>query len=108
MIFEENELNNIAAYNLDEYIKELGNSAMLIDVRDKDKYFKEHIRGAVNIPYKEILDKKIQLPTDKVFIIYCDRGGLSMTISRYLHKRGYKVVNVIGGLRNYKSKLNKK
>ena len=38
MIFEENELNNIAAYNLDEYIKELGNSAMLIDVRDKDKF----------------------------------------------------------------------
>ena len=108
MIFEKNELNNIAAYNLDEYIKELGNDAMLIDVRDKDKYIKEHIEGAVNIPYKEILDKKIQPSTDKILIIYCDRGGLSMTISRYLYKRGYKVINVIGGLRNYKNNLKKK
>ena len=105
MIYYREEINNIAAYALDDYMQQLGDRAMLIDVRDEDKYMQSHIDGAVNLPYRQILDKIVSIPENKVLVVYCDRGGLSMTIARYLSRKGYAVVNVIGGLRNYKKKI---
>lgn len=104
MIYDKEEINNIAAYALDGYMEQLGDKALLIDVRDEDKYKQNHIDGAINLPYRQILDKKASIPEDRVLVVYCDRGGLSMTIARYLSKKGFAVVNVIGGLRNYKKK----
>ncbi len=99
------EINNIAAYELDEYLIKWKNFIMLIDVRDENKYENCHIEGAINVPYKHILENKIELPHNKIIVIYCDRGGLSMTISRYLQKRGYRITNVIGGINNYRKNL---
>lgn len=104
MVYDGDEIKNIAAYELDKYMEQWKNQVLLIDVRDENKYRIEHIDNAINIPYKDILEKKTNIPKDKILVIYCDRGGLSMTVARYLHKIGYRVVNVIGGLRNYRKK----
>ena len=47
------------------------NKAVLIDVRSHEAYKASHIKGALNIPYGEIVDRAGELPRDKMIITYC-------------------------------------
>ena len=71
--------------------------AVVIDLREKKEYQAGHFPGAISMPlddtdvYENILDR------DKYYILYCDHGGSSMQLARYLGRRGYSVASVIGG-----------
>ena len=97
----DNSIENIAAYELDNYLARNKERCVLIDVRDKMKYEKQHIGGAINIPYRDIQAGEFDISNSKIIVLYCDRGGLSMAAARYLSKQGYNVKNVVGGLKNY-------
>jgi Rhodanese-like domain len=45
--------------------------AILVDVRGAASYKAGHIKGALSIPYAEILDRAKELPRDKMIITYC-------------------------------------
>ena len=100
-------IENIAAYSLDKYIDECKEDYVLVDVRDNSKFNQRHIKGAINLYYKEIMLGNYNLPKDKIIILYCDRGGLSMQVARYLSERDYNVKNVVGGLNEYTIEKNK-
>ncbi len=76
------------------------------DVRPEEEYAKKHIRGAKNMPYQSYEDCEVQtescMDKEKTYILYCDRGGLSMAFARELDKKGYQVKSVIGGIRAYR------
>lgn len=94
-------LDTISAKELDWYIEEGG--SWLIDLRSEEEFRELHIRGAVNIPQGELQPGQ-QLPKDIPLILYCERGGLSMTVARQFAARGYRVKTVIGGIRAYRGK----
>ena len=74
----------------------------LIDIRTEREFDQEHWEGAISLPlhetdsYEEILDKR------KRIILYCQHGGNSMQLARYLGRRGYNVATVIGGYETMK------
>ena len=46
--------------------------ALVIDTRDETSFAAMHIAGAINVPYKEFVDKTNKpLPKDKELIFYC-------------------------------------
>ena len=46
--------------------------ALVVDTRDQTSFEAMHIAGAINVPYKEFLDKTYKaLPKDKELIFYC-------------------------------------
>ena len=45
--------------------------AIYVDVRGKDQYDIEHIKGAINIPLGEITTRMNDLPKGKYIITYC-------------------------------------
>lgn len=47
------------------------NKAVLVDVRGAATYKAAHIKGALNIPFNEIVDRAGELPRDKLIITYC-------------------------------------
>jgi hypothetical protein len=49
----------------------------IIDARDQDQFAKEHIPGAVNIEWRQVLSKRDNIPKNKPVIIYCNTGSLS-------------------------------
>ncbi len=55
----------------DEYAK-----MMVIDARDAAQYAKEHIPGAVNIEWRQVLAKSGDIPKNKPVLIYCNTGTL--------------------------------
>lgn len=45
--------------------------AVIVDVRGPNAYEDGHIRGALSIPYAEVLSRTSELPRDKMIITYC-------------------------------------
>lgn len=78
------------------------NNINIIDIRDKFKYKNNHVFGAVNIEYFELVNyHKKYLKKDEIYYIYCDNGNNSKRAVYTLNKLGYNTVNINGGFYNY-------
>lgn len=81
------------------------NGGIIVDVRDKERFYKKHIPMAVNVPLEEISRGHINLPKNRTLILYCDTGGASAIAAKLLVEKGYRVINTVGGLAEYKGSL---
>lgn len=97
----------------EEIFRQRGNgNGLLIDLRDRNEYRKEHIPGAICIPYGELQKHMVQLRNwtehcmkrfgRSELILYCDRGNTSLRAARDLYNRGFQIKNVYGGISAYK------
>jgi len=70
----------------------------LLDVREEYEYQEGHVKGAVNLPLREILSQKDSLPKDKDIYVYCRSGHRSADAVNFLKSLGFeKVHNIEGG-----------
>ena len=91
---EENS-NDVEANDIENLLK---NKEFLLDVREEYEYQDGHIKGAINLPLREILEKKDTLPKDKDIYVYCRSGHRSADAVNFLKSLGFeKVHNVDGG-----------
>ena len=91
---EENS-TNVEANDIENLLK---NKEFLLDVREEYEYQDGHIKGAINLPLREILEKKDTLPKDKDIYVYCRSGHRSADAVNFLKSLGFeKVHNVDGG-----------
>jgi rhodanese-related sulfurtransferase len=78
---------------------------VVIDARDAAQYAKEHIPGAVNIEWRQILAKSGGIPKNKPVLIYCNTGTLSAQAGFALRVSGWENVRILqGGFSEWKSK----
>ncbi len=78
---------------------------LVIDARDASQYAKEHIPGAVNIEWRQILAKSGDIPKNKPGLIYCNTGTLSAQAGFALRVSGWENVRILqGGFAEWKSK----
>ena len=91
---EENS-TNVEANNIENLLK---NKEFLLDVREEYEYQDGHIKGAINLPLREMLEKKDTLPKDKDIYVYCRSGHRSADAVNFLKSLGFeKVHNIEGG-----------
>ena len=73
----------------------------IIDVREADEVASGKIPGAVNIPLG-LLEFRLQdLDKSKEHIVVCRSGGRSSMAANLLESRGYKVINMTGGMNEW-------
>ncbi len=78
------------------------NNVMIVDIRNQYYYNLGHIRGAINIPYYNLLNNYSHyLNKSDIYFLYCDTGEQSMEIVNRLNSFGYHTVNIIGGYQEY-------
>jgi rhodanese-related sulfurtransferase len=78
---------------------------MVIDARDATQYAKEHIPGAVNIEWRQVLAKSGDIPKNKPVLIYCNTGTLSAQAGFALRVSGWENVRILqGGFSEWKTK----
>ena len=78
---------------------------MVIDARDAAQYAKEHIPGAVNIEWRQVIAKSDDIPKNKTVLIYCNTGTLSAQAGFALRVSGWENVRILqGGFSEWKSK----
>nr|WP_309101337.1 rhodanese-like domain-containing protein [Fredinandcohnia onubensis] len=78
----------------------------IIDVRNPYEYQTNHIKGAINLPLNKIKRKKVEIPTDKDIILYCQTGIRSKQAAKVLRRRhkNLPLAHIKGGLYSLKTK----
>ncbi|HAB65892.1 MAG TPA: rhodanese-like domain-containing protein [Firmicutes bacterium] len=74
--------------------------AMLIDVRTKEEYAEGHLEGAVNIEYRELIDKLKDVDKNTNIIVYCKTGNRSDLSYNELKNSGFVNVYDLGSIKN--------
>ena len=78
---------------------------MIIDTRDAGQYAKEHIPGAINIEWRQVLAQSAKIPKDKMVLLYCNAGTLSSQAGFALRIAGWDNVRILqGGMSEWKAK----
>jgi rhodanese-related sulfurtransferase/heme-degrading monooxygenase HmoA len=62
---------------------------LTVDVRSREEYYKNHIKGALNIPVSD-LEYYIDFLKDKDILLYCDTGRRAKIAVEYLANRAVK------------------
>ena len=75
---------------------------IIIDIRNSYYYNLNHIVGAINIPYYNLLNNYSHYLNKNDAYLYCDMGEQSEEIASRLRKFGYKVYSIDGGYLEYK------
>lgn len=94
---------SVSAPEFDKAIK--ADTVLLLDVRTPHEYAEGHIDGALNIDvhsddFQKMAEK--DLSKDSTILVYCRSGRRSMDAAKILTKLGYKVINLRGGIIEWK------
>lgn len=92
-------ITSVPATEFENIIK--GDSVQILDVRTPLEYAEGHIAGALNInvqsdDFQQVAEK--ELSKDSTILVYCRSGRRSMNAAEILTKLGYKVINLKGGI----------
>ncbi|MFZ1653649.1 MAG: rhodanese-like domain-containing protein [Candidatus Nanopelagicales bacterium] len=72
--------------------------ALLLDVREQGEWNEAHAPQAQLLPLGSLTNASSKLPNDQTIVVVCRSGSRSNTAAGYLNTRGYKAVNLAGGL----------
>ncbi len=79
--------------------------AQILDVRTAGEYQSGHIANALQANWldpKEFKNRTQHLDKSKIIYIYCQSGGRSASAQAALMEAGFKVVNLEGGISNWR------
>lgn len=86
-------------------LKRLIPGAKIIDIRDNYKFNLGSIPTSINIPMNFLLtNPDSYLTKNNTYYIYCEYGSRSKGVCNELSKKGYNVINILGGFSDYKRK----
>lgn len=75
----------------------------ILDVREVDEFQAEHIEGALNAPLSTLENGYEQLDSSKRYYVICQGGMRSERACQFLETKGFDVVNVEGGMNQWKA-----
>ncbi len=78
---------------------------MLLDVRRPDERAKGFIPGSLHIPLDELRARMNELPRDQEIIVHCQSGQRSYFACRILSQHGFRVRNLTGSYRTWKTAI---
>ncbi|MDT3700117.1 MAG: rhodanese-like domain-containing protein [Thermincola sp.] len=83
----------------------LDEDTVIVDVRELNLYEKEHIPGAILIPFADFEKEYSQIDKNKRVIIVCHTGPMGEVAGQFLISKGYQqVFNLEGGMRAWNDK----
>ena len=81
---------------------------VLLDVRRPDERAKGFIPGSIHIPLDQLRARLNELPRDKEVVVHCLSGQRSYFACRILAQHGFRVRNLTGSYRTWKTAVNGK
>lgn len=92
LMFSDYEAGIILPQQLDQTVFE---TALFVDTRDAGQFEEDTIPGAVNIEWREVLDRIEEIPEDRMTILFCNTGSLSAQAAFALRVAGRSNVVVM-------------
>ncbi|MGN0317667.1 MAG: rhodanese-like domain-containing protein [Lachnospira sp.] len=91
--------------------------AVIIDLRKREDYYVNHVNGAVNVPFDDMMHflhgrseepELYRLFYNKklIYVFYCEHGSSSITVADKMSKKGYTAKSVAGGYEKIQNNFN--
>jgi adenylyltransferase/sulfurtransferase len=93
------DIPEVTAQQVNDLLKNNGNSPVILDVREKDEWREGHLEGAVSLP-RGFLEIKVEstIPDKNTPIIaYCAGGVRSLLAAKIMREMGYQNVSSMAG-----------
>ena len=97
-------MKEINANQLNDQINN-GSALKVIDVREAYEVAEGKIPGAIHIPLNQLPANVASLDHNATYALVCASGYRSQIACQYLEQRGFNVLNVRGGLSNWRGKI---
>jgi hydroxyacylglutathione hydrolase len=76
-----------------------GDDLVVLDVREKGKWDKGYIKGAVHIYAGHVERRLDEIPVDHPIVVVCNTGNHASLVASILRREGYReVYNLLGGM----------
>ncbi len=76
----------------------------LVDVRSQEELYEGSIPNSQLIPFTELAQGRMTLPTGKPLLLICAVGGRSYAVGQYFSGKGYgEIYNLDGGISAWKA-----
>ncbi len=79
-------------------VEQLGEGALILDVREDYEWEAGHVDGALHIPLEQLPARLEELDPDVDVNVICRTGGRSFRATTWLTENGYSAFNVTGGM----------
>lgn len=100
LAFQEYESGIMLPQQIDEVVFK---ASTFIDTRDADQFAAETIPGAINIEWRQVLERINEIPASGKVILFCNTGSLSSQATFALRVAGHENVVVLQtGLNGWK------
>ena len=77
---------------------------VLVDVRSPQELYEGSIPGSQLMPFSELAQGRMTLPTGKPILLICAVGGRSYAVGQYFSGKGYgEIYNLNGGISAWKA-----
>ncbi len=82
---------------LSKKMKEIENNILLVDLRERKQFEKNHIEGAISNPFDDFLtsvlvEQKYTDYLEKEMVLVCDTGHMSRVAGTVLAEEGFKIL----------------
>ncbi|GAC1660849.1 MAG: MBL fold metallo-hydrolase [Flavisolibacter sp.] len=102
---ETDKIISISAEELNEWVNK--DEFQIIDVRNEEEYWLEHVDGSINLPLDHINDAMKKIDPEKTYFVHCAGGYRSMIFTSILKARGLdNLIDVKGGFKAVKEQRN--
>jgi len=102
----QNEVNHSITLNANDFKEAvLKKGVQVLDVRTATEFNSGHIEHALQANWldkKEFTERTQHLDKSVPVYVYCQAGGRSASAQTYLKEQGYNVINLEGGMSNWK------
>jgi rhodanese-related sulfurtransferase len=94
----------MSPYTLNAHIEKDSPAYYVVDVRSKEEFAEGHLPRANSVPLADLPKRLASLPKDKMIITYCGSltCQLAPTAALQLAEKGYKVMELHGGFKEWK------
>jgi len=90
---------NITFIGISELDKYFNNPNIeFIDLRSSKDYRKQHIKGAISVPFDFFKTEFKNFSKRKSYVLYCERGATSIIAASMMLKAGYRCYSLAGGI----------
>jgi rhodanese-related sulfurtransferase len=79
----------------EQLTEEIFNNVLFVDTRNAGQFDSQSIPGAVNIEWRQVLERRHELPVDRRVVLYCNTGSLSAQATFALRVAGMDNVLVL-------------
>jgi rhodanese-related sulfurtransferase len=75
----------------------------LVDIREADEFAREHIEGAINMPFSDLEKGRLKISSDRDVVFHCRSGMRTQADCQALARHAGKAASVLGnGLEAWK------